>query len=128
MKKLIVGALVAGAVLAAPNVASATMSPSNWCRHDGYRSVTGLRAGTHTPRLSCTGAYRVLDRWMNNDGLEGTVRIRVGRQGWLWKCEGYREPNQLRRWNVACYSAKRVWINRYGGYSLPRSMWFTYWD
>jgi hypothetical protein len=136
MKKLIVvGATLAVAVAAiAPSTASAHASNKyqRACHNDGYGSITKLMAGKR-PSLRCSGAYRVLDGWMGRDiswscPLDGTCRVRVGYNGWLWKCYGNRLPNQLREYSIGCYSGKKVWVRSYGGYAASRYMSFSYTD
>ena len=70
-----------------------------------------------------------MNRWLDRDDCwEGTCRVRVGYAGFLWKCYANREPNQLKRWYVGCWSAKKVWVQKYGGYSTSRYVGFTYID
>jgi hypothetical protein len=94
------------------------------CTNDGYGRVSKMFVAKGT---TCGTAYKVLDRWMANDGLEGTVRLRVGRDGVLWKCYGYRAYGKLNPWYVSCTSSQGRWVNnRYGGFMNYRSTWFEY--
>ena len=83
-----------------------------------------MYAGTHT---GCSTAYQVLDRWMGNSGLEGTVRLRVGRDGVLWKCYGSRAYGKLNPYYINCSSSQGRWNSRYD-YFEHRSTWWEYRD
>ena len=90
---------------------------SKWCRYDTYNSVKGLRVAKK-PKAGCSIAYKVLDKWMDNDNCWERCNIRVGGLGWLWKCSGYRDYGQLRRWSIDCWSAKEfsvVYHHPHGG-------------
>jgi hypothetical protein len=90
----------------------------------GYWWIKDFQAAKRPP-LSCKGAKAVMNKWIDYGYLEGESSHRVGYEGWLWKCDSYREPNQVRRYNVYCWSGKKVWRS---GYPVSRSLWFTYID
>jgi hypothetical protein len=130
MKKFIrMGAALAVAFLApavVPAESEAGYQKPKQCSPDGWSGVFKVRAPKGT---TCATAHNVLDKWMNNDGLEGLTRLRVGRDGVLWKCYGYREYGWLNPWHISCTSSQGVWVNnRYGGYMRYRSTWFVYRD
>lgn len=70
-----------------------------------------------------------MNRWLDrSDCWEGVCRVRVGYAGWLWKCYAYRRANQLKIYDVYCYSGKQVWVSRYGGILTSRTVTFVYTD
>ena len=125
MKKLIAAGVAAGLLLVPAGAqAHADGSPSKRCTDDGWGGVSQVRAATGT---TCATAHNVLAKWMRNDGLEGWVRLRVGRDGVLWKCFGSRAYGKLNPWYINCSSSQGTWVNnRYGGYFRYRSTWFQY--
>jgi hypothetical protein len=133
MRKMIgITAVVLGVAFLSPLAASAdahsSTSYQRACHNDGIGSITEMNASKR-PALSCVGARNVMKRWFDRDDCwEGTCNVRVGYLGYLWKCDAWRAPNQLREYNVWCYSAKQVWVQKYGGYSTSRTVSFTYTD
>jgi hypothetical protein len=131
MKKWIgIGLVVTAAALAAvsPAQACACGPKPKKCSDGQWQGVSKLSAPKGT---SCATARNVLDKWMSNDGLEGTVRLRVGRDGVLWKCYGSRAYGKLNPWYINCSLSQRTWHhNRKYSYSWysDRSMWFEYRD
>ena len=126
MKKLIAAGIAAGLLLA-PAAAHAegqgTYNSANRCTGDGWHGVSKVRAARGT---TCATAHNVLGKWMRNDGLEGTVRLRVGRDGALWKCYGSRAYGKLNPWYISCSSSQGQWVSRYGGYFRYRQLFFQY--
>ncbi len=129
MKRLIgIGLVTAAAALAVAVPAQACgcgegPKPKK-CSDGGYGSVSKLSAPKGT---TCATARNVLDRWMGNDGLEGLTRLRVGRDGILWKCWGSRAYGKLNPYYVNCNSSQKQWhYNRHGSWYSTKSTWFTY--
>ena len=127
MKKWIVMGVAVTALLvpaASAQASDGAYSQATRCTPDGWRGVFKVRAAHNT---TCGTAHKVLNKWMNKYGLEGPVRVRVGRDGVLWTCHGYRPSGRLNPWWIQCWSSQKQWhYNRQGSWYSVKGMWFTY--
>jgi hypothetical protein len=129
MKKWIAAGVVVAAaalVVVSPAQACACGPKPKRCTTDGWHGVSKVSAPKGT---TCASAHNVLAKWMRNDGLEGTVRLRVGRDGVLWRCYGSRAYGKLNPWYINCWSSQKQWHYSHGqSWYSTKSMWFEYRD
>lgn len=124
MKKAIAGVLLVGALAGAATADAQTdVLKQKKCTADGWHGESKARAPKGT---TCATAHNVLAKWMRDDGLEGTTRLRVGSDGVLWKCYGIRASGRLNPYYVSCHSSQRNYhySERYG--SSFTTKWFEF--
>ena len=116
MKKFII---IAAAALAVGVAVPATASADGYVRYcfENDTSVKDLETGKNSRyAMKCASARKVMRAWMNRDisyacPLDGLCRVRVGWEGRLWKCFGYRDYGQLRRYSVSCSHWSGRWVS-----------------